>query len=128
MTIATKHMKSRPYNQRDYCYLAHEILAASKAAFLENFLAVSAWILNESPIECHGEETGRFKFLGENLLGVREVENTFQTLRPRKRGFLHETGFSLPHRYHFDGNRKSLDFDYLKSRQFAAIYIHNFLK
>ena len=46
----------------------------------------------------------------------------FQTLRPRKRGFLHETGFSstsidttlmvpvLP-------NRKSLDFDYLKSRQ-----------
>ena len=46
----------------------------------------------------------------------------FQTLRPRKRGFLHETAFSstsidttlmvpvLP-------NRKSLDFDYLKSRQ-----------
>ena len=47
----------------------------------------------------------------------------FQTLCPRKRGFLHETGFSLPHRYHFDGrgyvlpNRKSLIFDYLKSRQ-----------
>ena len=46
----------------------------------------------------------------------------FQTLRPRKRGFLHETGFSftsidttlmvqvLP-------NRKRLDFDYLKSKQ-----------
>ena len=47
----------------------------------------------------------------------------FQTPRPRKRGFLHETEFSLPERYHFDGrsyvlpNRKNLNFDYLKSRQ-----------
>ena len=55
----------------------------------------------------------------------------FQTLRPRKRGFLHETGFSstsidttlivpvLP-------NRKSLDFEYLKSRQMQRYtYIQN---
>ena len=31
----------------------------------------------------------------------------FQTLRPRKSGSLHETGFSLPHRYHFDGRSSS---------------------
>ena len=53
----------------------------------------------------------------------------FQTLRPRKRGSLHETGFSstsidttlmiqiLP-------NRQSLDFDYLKSRQMQR-YAYN---
>ena len=29
----------------------------------------------------------------------------FQTLPPRKRGFLHEATFSLPHRYHFDGRK-----------------------
>ena len=29
----------------------------------------------------------------------------FQTLRSRKRGFLHKAGFSLPHRYHFDGRK-----------------------
>ena len=47
-----------------------QILVASKAAFLKKFLAVSTWILNGSPIECHGKEARRFKFLGENLLGA----------------------------------------------------------
>ena len=56
------------------------------------------------------------------VIGICTTFTYFQTLRLRKRGFLHETGFSLRHRYHFDGggflqNRKSLDFDYLKSRQ-----------
>ena len=30
-----------------------QMLIALKAAFLENYLAVSAWILNGSLIECH---------------------------------------------------------------------------
>ena len=49
-----------------------------------------------------------------------------QTLRPQKRGFVHaKEDFLLPHLYHFDShsfsNRKSLDFDYLKSRY--SVYI-----
>ena len=39
--------------QRDYCSLAHQRLVASKAAFLENYLAVSTWILHGSSIKCH---------------------------------------------------------------------------
>ena len=39
------------------CSLAHEItaavLVASKAAFLENYLEISTWILDGSSIECH---------------------------------------------------------------------------
>ena len=31
----------------------------------------------------------------------------FQTFPPKKRGFLHKTGFSLPHRYDFDGRSES---------------------
>ena len=42
MTVAPWHTKYVP-----------RILIASKAAFLENVLAVSAWILNRSLIECH---------------------------------------------------------------------------
>ena len=68
VTIATLHTKSRP-----------RILVASKAAFPEYFLAVSTWILNGSPIECHVEEAGRFKVLGENLLGTGAVENELST-------------------------------------------------
>ena len=37
--------------ERDCCSLTHEI--APKAVFLENLLAVSAWILNGSSIEYH---------------------------------------------------------------------------
>ena len=56
------------------------------------------------------------------VIGIYTTFTYFQTLQVRKRVFLHGTGFSLRHRYHFDGggflqNRKSLDFDYLKSRQ-----------
>ena len=51
----------------------------------------------------------------------------FQTLCLRKRGFLHETGFSLPHRYHFDGTSfesKELWFWLLEIKATAVIYIH----
>ena len=41
MTLATWHTKSWP-----------RMLVASKAVFLENYLAVSTWILNGSSIEC----------------------------------------------------------------------------
>ena len=54
----------------------------------------------------------------------------FQTIRSRKRGFLHETGFSPTSIDTTDDqtlpNRKSLDFDYLKSRQIQQYtYIQN---
>ena len=42
------------------------MLVASKAAFLENYLAVSTWILDGSSIECHEKKRQRF-----NLSGVR---------------------------------------------------------
>ena len=42
VTVAPWHTKS-----------VLRMLTVSKAAFLENYLAVSAWILNESSTECH---------------------------------------------------------------------------
>ena len=41
MTLAPWHTKSQP-----------RLLVAWKAVFLENYLAVSTWILNGSSIEC----------------------------------------------------------------------------
>ena len=41
MTLAPWHTKSRP-----------RLLVALKAVFLENYLAVSTWILNGASIEC----------------------------------------------------------------------------
>ena len=35
------------------------------------------------------------------------ISTCFQTLRPRKLGSLHKTGFSLPHQYCFDGQSSS---------------------
>ena len=48
----------------------------------------------------------------------------FQTLRPRKRGFLHKTGFPVPHRNHFDGSSewKELRFRLLETEANAVIY------
>ena len=58
------------------------LLVASKAAFLENYLVVGTWILmdlrlnttrrsiNLSVYLVFDLEAGRFKFLGENLLGT----------------------------------------------------------
>ena len=40
------------------------MLVASKAAFLENYLAVSAWILDGSSIECHEKKRQRFSLSG----------------------------------------------------------------
>ena len=42
VTAATWHTKSRP-----------RMLLALKAAFLENYVAVSSWIFTGSSIECH---------------------------------------------------------------------------
>ena len=66
------------------CSLANQprMLVASKAAFLKNYLVVSTWILmdlrlnttrrsiNLSVYLVFDLEAGRFKFLGENLLGA----------------------------------------------------------
>ena len=40
------------------------MLVASKAAFLENYLTVSTWILNGSSIECHEKKRQRFSLSG----------------------------------------------------------------
>ena len=40
------------------------MLVASKAAFLENYLAVSTWILDGSSIECHEKKRQRFSLSG----------------------------------------------------------------
>ena len=53
------------------CSLAHEITA--EAAFLENYLAVSTWILNGSSIEYDEKNRQRF-----SLSGVRFGSGTIQ--------------------------------------------------
>ena len=54
MTLAPWHMKSRP-----------RMLVASKAVvFLENYLAVSTWILNGSSIECLEKKYQPFSLAG----------------------------------------------------------------
>ena len=53
MTVAPWHTKSRP-----------RMLVASKAAFLEIYLAVSAWILNGSSIEWHEKKRQPFSLSG----------------------------------------------------------------
>ena len=62
------------------------------------------------------------------VIGICTTFIYFQTLRPRKRGFLHKTGFSLPHRYHFDDRSSSESeeprFRLLESEANAVIYIH----
>ena len=54
--------------QRDSCSLAKSwprMLVASKAVvFLENYLAVSTWILDGSSIECHEKKRQRFILSG----------------------------------------------------------------
>jgi len=40
------------------------MLVASKAAFLENYLAVSTWILEGSSVECHEKKRQRFSLSG----------------------------------------------------------------
>ena len=54
----------RGANSETICSLAHEMLVASKAAFLENYLAVSIWILDGSSIECHEKKRQRFSLSG----------------------------------------------------------------
>ena len=53
VTVVPWHTKSVP-----------RMLIASKAAFLENYLAVSAWILNGSLIECHDKKRQPFSLSG----------------------------------------------------------------
>ena len=53
VTLALWHTKSRPW-----------MLVASKAIFLENYLAVSTWILNGSSIECLEKKYQPFSLAG----------------------------------------------------------------
>ena len=53
LTLAPWHTKSRP-----------RMLVASKAVFLENYLAVSTWILNISSIECLKKKYQLFSLAG----------------------------------------------------------------
>ena len=53
MTIAPWHTKSQP-----------RLLVALKAVFLENYLAVSTWILNGSSIECLKKKYQPFSLAG----------------------------------------------------------------
>ena len=53
VTVAPWHTKSVP-----------QMLAVSKAAFLENYLAVSVVILNGSSIECHQKKRQPFSLSG----------------------------------------------------------------
>ena len=53
VTLAPWHTKSRP-----------RMLVASKAVFLENYLAVSTWILNRSSIECLEKKYQPFSLAG----------------------------------------------------------------
>ena len=74
MTVAPLFTKSRP-----------RMLVASKAAFLKNYsvnLRLNATIrsINLSVYLVFDLETGRLKFLGENLLGAGAVENELSTL------------------------------------------------
>jgi len=55
--------------QRDYLPFGTResrprMLVASKAAFLENYLAVGTWILDGSSIECHEKKRQRFSISG----------------------------------------------------------------
>ena len=62
-------------------------------------------------------------------MGICTTSTYFQTLHPRKCDSLRETGFPLPHRYHFDGNScpesKEPRFQLLETE---AICDDNFLK
>ena len=53
MTLAPLHTKSRPWR-----------LVAFKAVFLENYLAVSTWILNGFSIECLKKKYQHFSLAG----------------------------------------------------------------
>ena len=46
------------------CSWAHEITAADAGRFLENYLAVSTWILDGSSIECHEKKRQRVSLSG----------------------------------------------------------------
>ena len=53
MTVAPWHTKS-----------VLQMLVASKAAFLNNYLAVSAWVFDGSLIECHEKKKQPFSLSG----------------------------------------------------------------
>ena len=60
-------------------------------------------------------------------MGICATFTCFQTFRPQKRGFLHETGFPVPHRNHFDGSSESkeLRFRLLEIEANTVIYLHS---
>ena len=81
VTIAPWHTKSRP-----------RMMVTLKAAFLKNYLAVALGFSMDLRLNALRRsinllvylvfdlEAGRFKFLGENLLGAGAVENELSTL------------------------------------------------
>ena len=60
------------------------------------------------------------------VIGICTTFTYFQTLLLRKRGFLHETGFSLLHRYRGSSESKEPRFRLLEIEANAVIYIRNF--
>ena len=81
VTAAPWNTKSQP-----------RMLVASKAAFLNNYLAVSTWIFNGSLIECHKKKNQSFSLFGVRfgsqaiqISGSKSVERskmTFPALTP----------------------------------------------
>ena len=65
VTVVPEHTKSWP-----------QMLVVSKAAFLENYLAVSTWILNGSSIKCHKKEHQPFSLSGVRF-GSRAIFNNY---------------------------------------------------
>ena len=61
------------------------------------------------------------------VMGICTTFTCFQNFRPRKRGFLHKTGFPVPHRNHFDGSSewKELRFRLLETEANTVIYLHS---
>jgi len=66
---AKEYIQSAWSKQRDYLLFGirksrPRMLVASKAAFHENYLAVSTWILDGSSIEYHEKKRQRFSLSG----------------------------------------------------------------
>ena len=76
MTLAPWHTKSRP-----------RLLVALKVVFLENYSAVSTWILNGSSFECLEKKYQHFSLAGvrfESLLNqISELKSAWRRSGPR---------------------------------------------
>ena len=80
MTLTPWHTKSRP-----------QMLVASKAVFLENYLSVSTWILNGSSIECLEKKYEHFSLTGvqfgsrvDQISGLKSAWHRSRLCLPKK--------------------------------------------